>query len=151
MRENYFLDDGAYLCTKIIIKMAQLKQQGKELEDLTASLKEPVESKEIRFKIKEKDFREYGEKVIADLEKYAEAQEGWKIADDNREGIRVYFDKDNGDGWFLLRLSVHDPILPLNIECEEKGAAAPVLEEIDNFLSGFEMLDLSGFNKVKND
>ena len=26
MRENYFLDDGAYLCTKIIIKMAKLKQ-----------------------------------------------------------------------------------------------------------------------------
>ena len=134
MRENYFLDDGAYLCTKIIIKMAQLKQQGKELEDLTATLKEPVESKEIRFKIKEKDFREYGEKVIADLEKYAEAQEGWKIADDNREGIRVYFDKDNGDGWFLLRLSVHDPIMPLNIESDSKGGVDLIYNQLFEFL-----------------
>lgn len=137
MRENYFLDDGAYLCTKIIIKMAQLKQQGKELEDLTASLKEPVESKEIRFKIKEKDFREYGEKVIADLEKYAEAQEGWKIADDNREGIRVYFDKDNGDGWFLLRLSVHDPIMPLNIESDTKGGVDIIFNQLNTFLSKY--------------
>ena len=137
MRENYFLDDGAYLCTKIIIKMAQLKQQGKELEDLTATLKEPVESKEIRFKIKEKDFREYGEKGIADLEKYAEAQEGWKIADDNREGIRVYFDKDNGDGWFLLRLSVHDPIMPLNIESDTKGGVDIIFNQLNTFLSKY--------------
>ena len=43
MRENYFLDDGAYLCTKIIIKAAQLKKQGKELDELTAALKEPFE------------------------------------------------------------------------------------------------------------
>ena len=29
MRENYFLDDGAYLCTKIIIKAALLRKEGK--------------------------------------------------------------------------------------------------------------------------
>ena len=51
MKENYFLDDGAYLCTKIIIKAAQLRKEGKELDELTAALKEPVESKEVRFKI----------------------------------------------------------------------------------------------------
>lgn len=137
MRENYFLDDGAYLCTKIIIKMAQLKQQGKRLEDLTAGLKEPAESREIRFKIKEKDFRHFGEKVIADLEKYAEAAPGWKIADDNREGIRVYFEKDNGDGWFLLRLSVHDPIMPLNIESDTKGGVDIILEKLTPFLKNY--------------
>lgn len=134
MRENYFLDDGAYLCTKIIIRMAQLKQQGKRLEDLTAELKEPVESKEMRFKIQEKNFREYGEKVIADLQEYAEKAEGWKIADDNREGIRVYFDKENGDGWFLLRLSVHDPIMPLNIESDTKGGTDVIFEKLNEFL-----------------
>ena len=114
--------------------MAQLKQQGKRLEDLTAELKEPVESKEIRFKIQEKNFREYGEKVIADLQEYAEKAEGWKIADDNREGIRVYFDKENGDGWFLLRLSVHDPIMPLNIESDTKGGTDVIFEKLNEFL-----------------
>ena len=32
LKENYFLDDGAYLMTKIIIKMAQLKEENKNLE-----------------------------------------------------------------------------------------------------------------------
>ena len=51
MRENYFLDDGAYLCTKIIIKAALMRKEGKELDELTAPLKEPLESTEIRYKI----------------------------------------------------------------------------------------------------
>lgn len=142
MRENYFLDDGAYLCTKIIIKAAQLRKQGKELDELTAELKEPVESKEIRFKITEKDFRACGEKIIADLTAYAENQEGWQVADDNREGIRVSFDKENGDGWFLLRLSVHDPIMPLNIESDFKGGVDVIYGKLFEFLkttSGLEI------------
>ncbi|MEE0913326.1 MAG: phosphomannomutase/phosphoglucomutase [Ruminococcus sp.] len=142
MRENYFLDDGAYLCTKIIIKAAQLRKEGKELDELTAELKEPVESKEIRFKITEKDFRACGEKIIADLTAYAEAQNGWQVADDNREGIRVSFDKENGDGWFLLRLSVHDPIMPLNIESDSVGGVEVIRTKLYEFLkttSGLEI------------
>ena len=134
MRENYFLDDGAYLCTKIIIKAAQLRQQGKDLSDLTAALKEPKESREIRFAITEKDFRACGERIIADLTAYAEQQPGWLLADDNREGVRVSFDKDNGDGWFLLRLSVHDPIMPLNIESDSEGGVDVIYRQLRQFL-----------------
>lgn len=134
MKENYYLDDGAYLCTKIIIKLAQLRQQGETLESLLEALKEPVESKEIRFKITDKDFRATGERVIRELEAYAEAQDGWHIAPDNREGIRVSFDKNDGDGWFLLRLSVHDPILPLNIESDSQGGVGVIEEKIIPFL-----------------
>ena len=55
-----------------------------------------------------------GEALIAALEAYAQEQ-NWAIAPDNREGIRVSFPKGEGEGWFLLRLSVHDPILPINL------------------------------------
>lgn len=134
MRENYFLDDGAYLCTKIIIKAAQLRQAGKDLSDLTADLQEPLESREIRFQITEKDFRSCGERIIRDLTAYAEQQPGWQLADDNREGVRVSFDKDNGDGWFLLRLSVHDPIMPLNIESDSEGGVEIILGKLQEFL-----------------
>ena len=89
MRENYFLDDGAYLCTKLIIKMAQLKSEGKELEQLIATLKEPVESREIRFKIEESDFKACGNRILKNLEEYAKQQEGWILADDSREGVRI--------------------------------------------------------------
>ena len=142
MKENYFLDDGAYLCTKIIIKAAQMRKQGKELDELTSALKEPVESKEIRFKILEKDFRACGEKIIADLTKYAESKTQWHIADDNREGIRVSFDKENGDGWFLLRLSVHDPIMPLNIESDSTGGVEKIYNQLSGFLKTTTGLDI---------
>ena len=134
MRENYFLDDGAYLCTKIIIKMAQLKKQGKSIADLTAALKEPAESREIRFQITEEDFRAAGNRIIRELEEYAAKQKGWILAQDSREGVRVSFDKDNGDGWFLLRLSVHDPIMPLNIESDSKGGTEIILNKLMAFL-----------------
>lgn len=142
MKENYFLDDGAYLCTKIIIKAAQLRKEGKELDELTAALKEPVESKEVRFKILESDFRACGEKIINDLTAYAMAQNGWNVANDNREGIRVSFDKDNGDGWFLLRLSVHDPIMPLNIESDSVGGVDIIYNKLNEFLKTTNGLEL---------
>ena len=134
MRENYFLDDGAYLCTKIIIKMAQLKKQGRSIADLTAALKEPVESREIRFQITDEDFKATGNRIISELEEYARQQKGWILAQDSREGVRVSFDKDNGDGWFLLRLSVHDPIMPLNIESDSKGGTEIILNKLMAFL-----------------
>lgn len=134
MRENYFLDDGAYLCTKIIIKMAQMKKQGKALESILKDLKEPVESLEYRFNITEKDFRACGEKIIKDLEEFAQRQEGWILADDSREGVRVSFGKNDGDGWFLLRLSVHDPNMPLNIESDTKGGAEIIYQKFREFL-----------------
>ena len=142
MRENYFLDDGAYLCTKIIIKMAQLSKKGKSIESITSDLKEPLEEEEIRFKIVEDDFRACGERIIKELNDYAKNAEGWILADDNREGVRVSFDKNNGNGWFLLRLSVHDPIMPLNIESDSAGGVDIIKEKLFKFLKTTKGLEI---------
>ncbi|MDE7389644.1 MAG: phosphomannomutase/phosphoglucomutase, partial [Lachnospiraceae bacterium] len=142
MRENYFLDDGAYLCTKIIIKMAKLKQEGKTLEEYVAQLKEPKEAIEVRYKIKEKDFRTYGEAVIDKLNEYALSQDGWTLADDSREGVRVSLDKEHGNGWFLLRLSVHDPIMPLNVESDDICGAEIILNQVKKFIEMCEGLTI---------
>lgn len=142
MRENYFLDDGAYLCTKIIIKMAQLRSQGKDISDLTATLKEPVESREIRFKITDSDFRATGNRIIKELEEYAKTQQGWLLADDSREGVRVSFGENDGDGWFLLRLSVHDPIMPLNVESNKSGGIDIILDKLMAFLRNCSGLEI---------
>lgn len=140
-RENYYLDDGAYLITKIVIKMAQMGKSGKKLESLIKNLKDPVEAAELRLKIGEEDFRSYGNRVIAELGDYAKTREGWTIAPDNREGIRVFLDKEHGDGWFLLRLSVHDPIMPLNIESDSEGGTRLIALEIFDFLEKYSALD----------
>ena len=142
LRENYFLDDGAYLVTKIIIKMAVLRREGRTLESLLKDLKEPAEATEIRLPITDEAFRARGEKILADLAQYAAAH-SWQIAPDNREGLRVSFPKGEGDGWFLLRLSVHDPIMPLNIESDSAGGVRQILEKLSVFLKTCDGLDLS--------
>ncbi len=139
LRENYFLDDGAYLITKIIIKMACLRREGRTLEDLIATLAEPVEAKELRFAILEKDFAACGNRVLAQLEAYAAQQPGWKLADDSREGVRVSIPQ--AQGWFLLRLSVHDPIMPLNVESDIAGGVQEILSQLAGFFQQVEGLD----------
>lgn len=78
--------------------------------------------------------------MIAALEDYARRHH-WQIAPDNREGIRVSFPKGQGDGWFLLRLSVHDPILPVNVESDTQGGALQILRQLDGFLCGYDRID----------
>ena len=56
--------------------------------------------------------------------------------------IKNWF-KENGDGWFLLRLSVHDPIMPLNIESDSIGGVKLIAEKISSFLRSYEGLDIN--------
>ncbi|MBO4836442.1 MAG: phosphomannomutase/phosphoglucomutase, partial [Clostridia bacterium] len=71
--------------------------------------------------------------------------EGWHIAPDNREGVRINFDLKDGleNGWFLLRLSVHDPVLPLNAESDVEGGLRIMLEQLMNVLENAENLDIT--------
>ncbi len=141
LKENYFLDDGAYLVTKLLIELARSKKEGYTLESLIATLEEPAESKEIRMNILLEDFKPYGLQVIEDLTAYAASQSGWTVAPSNFEGIRVNLDDDHGSGWFLLRLSLHDPLMPLNIESNELGGTKKIARELAAFIARFDKLD----------
>ena len=149
MKENYFLDDGAYLVSKVVIKMAELKKENSTILDLIKELPQPVESNEIRINIDAEDFKPYGESVINALQIFTENYEGWNVVPNNFEGIRVACDKNTGAGWFLLRLSLHDPVIPLNIESENNGGVKQIAGVLLEFLKGFESLDLSSFTKLK--
>ena len=134
LRENYFLDDGAYLATKIIIELAK----GTNIKQLLSTMEMPAEEEEHRFNIKSTDFRAYGENVIASLEKFADEKADYVIADDNREGIRV----STPNGWFLLRLSVHDPVMPMNFESNKIGGIAVMKQELKEFFENFSELEI---------
>lgn len=142
LKENYFLDDGAYLVTKMLIKMAQLKLQGRTIGELIAGLAEPVEEQEFRMNILQAEFKAFGNALIADLAAYAQ-KKNWSIVPNNYEGIRVFFPKENGDGWFLLRLSLHDPLIPLNIQSDSAGGVKVIAQQLHEFLKGYSGLDLS--------
>ena len=141
MRENYFLDDGAYLMTKIIIKAAQMRKEGRSLDSLIEDLTEPVEAEEYRIKILDSDFKSYGNMVLDELDKWLRDNEEYIVANDSFEGVRAT--KTDADGWMLLRLSVHDPILPLNIETNKEGGVQDILLDAKGFLAGFDKLDIS--------
>ncbi len=145
-KENYYLDDGAYLMTKIVILLARDKT-GNAIQNILAPLQEPAEAKELRFAIRCDDFKAYGEDVIAKLEKHYNGRSGWTIADDNREGMRISADKENGDGWLLLRLSVHDPIMPLNIESNCVGGVMQIAKDFYEFIKAFDLLDITPIEK----
>lgn len=140
LKENYFLDDGAYLIVKIIIKMAQLRKESKSLHSLIDSLAEPLSSKEIRVKIEEKNFVEYGTKVLEAFKEFVNSTSGWNIAPNSYEGVRVNCSNSDEAGWCLIRMSLHDPVLPINIESKLEAGTDKILEKIQAFLKQFDKL-----------
>ena len=141
LSENYFLDDGAYLAVKLIIAAAQARAESRTLGDLIADLRYPAEEREIRIKIVGTDDpKAYGREVLAAFEERAKAK-GLTIASPSYEGVRIVMD----GGWALLRMSLHDPNMPLNIEADAAGGADAIEREVKELLAGFDALDLSGF------
>ncbi|GAA0214633.1 phosphomannomutase/phosphoglucomutase [Selenomonas dianae] len=141
LRENYYLDDGAYLAVKLLIAAAKAHAEGRSLADLIAALRHPAEAREIRLKITgTDDTKSYGKEVLAAFEQRARAH-GITIAAPSYEGVRLVMD----GGWALLRMSLHDPNMPLNIEADREGGADEIERRIKELLTGFDALDRSGF------
>ena len=146
MKENHFLDDGAYLVSKLLIELAKSKMAARSLTDLIANLQEPVESQELRIKITTADFQAYGNKVIEQMQVFALSQADWKIVPNNYEGVRVACTSEREDGWYLLRLSLHDPVIPVNIESNVSGGVDRIKQRLLPFLKTQESLDISAFS-----
>ncbi|WP_372772266.1 phosphoglucomutase [Mangrovibacterium sp.] len=141
LKENYFLDDGAYLVAKLLVEMAKLNADGKNLTDLIEKLKQPNESKEFRFSISNDDFLSYGNRVLEELKEKVAQLNGWTIVEPNFEGVRVSCAAEKG--WFLLRMSLHDPVMPLNIESDIQGGVEAIKNKLAELLNDFTGLDNS--------
>lgn len=141
-KENYFLDDGAYLATKMVIKAALMKKEGATLDTCIQALKYPFEAYELRFTIQANDFSAYGDQVLNDLKHYCENHTEFHLAKENYEGLRISFDQEHGGGWCLLRKSLHDPILPFNLESTKEGGCKMIAAQLYPFLKQYEELDL---------
>lgn len=142
LKENYFLDDGAYLVTRLLIALAKCAKEGKDLMALIADLPEPAEAAEVRLKFSpDCDFKALGKEVIADFESYAVTSDHLSLAPDNHEGARVNFDAEHGNGWALVRMSLHEPIMPINVESNEKGGNKRIMRELYGFLKNYSFLN----------
>lgn len=139
LKENYFLDDGAYLAVKIVIKAAKLKAEGKTIDSVIAELEEPADEKEIRIPITCEEFGLYGDALLKDLEQFVKESPDLSLEEPNYEGVRINFP----EGWCLLRKSLHDPILPMNMAADKKGGCEEIKAVMAGFLSPYDQLDLS--------
>ena len=55
----------------------------------------------------------------------------------NFEGVHVTTDI----GWILLRKSLHNPQIPINIESDVAGGVEPLIKEVKAFLAAFDGLE----------
>jgi phosphomannomutase len=138
LKENYFLDDGAYLIVKILIEVAKLFKEGKDITLLIKGLEHPLESEEIRIKIENEDYRNYGNRVIDNLKEYVSQIEGWEVEPNNYDGIKI--NCINEKGWFILRLSLHEPLLVLNLESNSKNGIKQIINKLKNYLNDYDEL-----------
>lgn len=128
--ENNFKDDGAYLATKIIIKLAKLKKQNKKLSDEISDFQDAKETKEIRIPLENK---EQIEKNLKNFKDNYKKILGCNLDEDTPEGVRLNFNLKDRKGWCLLRPSAHDMSLVLNIESDTNAGMQKILQDISVF------------------
>jgi phosphomannomutase len=133
MRENNYIDDGTYTAVKVVSLLAQQQQQQQQqskskslLLDLISEMKELAVLDELRFPTLDAslntmrdvfDFCALAIEQAAAMNKDDDSTNTWELDTENLEGIRVRFGKDRADGqFFMLRKSLHDPIISLQIE-----------------------------------
>lgn len=148
LRENYFLDDGAYIIVKLLVTLVEARREGKTLNELIANLKEPCESAEARLNVLLDDTADYTAAVLETVEKHFSNLPGFEIVQPNYEGVRVNADETHGNGWFLVRRSLHDPLMPCNIESNSVGGMRLIAAELYNALRAFDKLELEPLKKL---
>lgn len=139
-RENHFLDDGSYLIAKILIADAKAQLKGDSVFNLIKGLEEPIETEEIRFVINHKNYSKYGFSIIDDLKSFGQKESAFELVPENKEGVRFNLSGKYGKGWFLLRMSLHEPKLVLQMENDVKETINILKETLFPFFEKYKDL-----------
>ncbi|RYR14201.1 hypothetical protein Ahy_B04g070796 isoform B [Arachis hypogaea] len=151
LKENHFLDDGAYMVVKIIIEMVRMKLAGSDDDEgigiLIKDLEEPCESVELRINIisEARDAKAKGSEAIQTFRKYIEEGKlkGWELdacgdcwvsegclLDSNHTPTpidaymyraKVSNDEHGEHGWVHMRQSIHNPNIAVNMQSSVQG------------------------------
>ena len=162
MRENGYLDDGTYTAVQIVSLLARERSSSpqKSLLDLIADMEELDEVSELRMTTIDGSLDTMGEifdDCVDEIERRCISPEwsgeGWVIDQDNLEGIRIRF----GSGqFFMLRKSLHDPIISLQLEARSKEEARrrvvdPLRQLLASIPSADRALDMSVLRHYNNE
>ena len=76
-----------------------------------------------------------------DFTAFAEKDPRFHIVTPNYEGVRISFDDDEVQGWMLIRMSLHDPVIPINLESKTAGGTKVIMERLTPFLAEHDRLE----------
>ncbi|KAL3582245.1 hypothetical protein D5086_016577 [Populus alba] len=171
LKENYFLDDGAYMVVKIIIEMVRMKLAGSDegIGSLMKDLEEPLESVELRMNIisEPRHAKARGMDAIETFRSFVEEGriEGWELdscgdcwvadgclvdsnddpaaVDAHMYRAKVSDEKLGQHGWIHLRQSIHNPNIAVNMQSMAPGGCLSMAKTLrDKFLVA------SGMDKI---
>lgn len=127
-RSNRFLDDGMMLATMLIIQAVLAKRDGARLTDRVATLRKPLEDTEWRIPMQSPQDRQGALVKAREWFTSGGARSTYVVPDGEAEGVRV--ECVDGNGWFLLRASLHDPQLVWNAQSSEAGGVEKMRGEL---------------------
>ncbi|XP_059446613.1 uncharacterized protein LOC132178178 [Corylus avellana] len=163
LKENHFLDDGAYMVVKIIIEMVRMKLAGSDegIGSLIKDLEEPLESIDLRMNIISEP-RHAKAKAVEAIETFRiYIEDGWLkgweldscgdcwvsegcLADSNDTPASIdahmyrvkVSDEQHGEhGWVHLRQSIHNPNIAVNMQSIVPGGCQSMTRVLrDKFL-----------------
>ncbi|MFS8032935.1 putative phosphotransferase (phosphomutase) [Helianthus anomalus] len=163
LKENYFLDDGAYMVIKIIIELVRMKLEGSNegIGSLIKDLEEPLESVVLRMDIlsEPKHAKAQAVEIIETFKTYVQEGRlaGWELdacgdcwvsdgclVDSNDTPAPVdaqmyrakVSNNENGQyGWLHIRQSIHNPNIAVNMQSSVLGGCLSMAQVfLDKFL-----------------
>ena len=155
MKENGFLDDGTYTAVKVIGLLAREKLEGSpDLLGLISGMKEMPEESELRMEVTDGSLETMA--ALFDLaaiqihEKCNDPSSSWMFDAQNLEGIRV---RTGDGGFFMLRKSLHDPVICMQVESASKQSATEtvvgpllkIFQSINQFNKDVDLSALKGY------
>uniref|UniRef100_A0A6S8ZXF6 Phosphomannomutase n=4 Tax=Ditylum brightwellii TaxID=49249 RepID=A0A6S8ZXF6_9STRA len=145
MRENGYLDDGTYTAVKVIGLLSRISRSSNaddrvSLLDLISDMKEMEVEKEVRLNVLDGSIQTTTQVFghIANIVEDActggngsEKVTEWELDSENLEGVRV---RTGNGGFFMLRRSLHDPVISIMVEGTSPHDVQTFFERLYNLL-----------------
>lgn len=132
LKENDYLDDGTYTAVKTVGLLARekAKNPNTSLLSLLEGMKEMSEVTEIRMSPVDGTLESTSllfDYAALEIEARCSSIPGWSLDRENLEGIRLSSGSEGS--FFMLRKSLHDPVLSLQVEASSKDSAKTTIVE----------------------
>lgn len=147
-KNHNWIDDGTYSALRVLIELHSFRlltnNQHASISDIIKGFHEPSESHEIRLHMLTGTSHEKRDlatqKSLEVLRNVVKNLNNWKEEPVNHEGLRIMINCNQpNEGWLMIRASLHEPILSLQLESESAGGSKEILKQLIS--NGFDDLE----------